>query len=100
MRKMMLMATALAGAVIASAAGTVPAAAHDYPWCVQGRGVGYPGECNYQSFDQCRASAAGRNVGCGINPMVAFARRGEPAYVDVPPAAPRARHSRRHSQAY
>jgi hypothetical protein len=87
MRKMVLMATALVGAAIASAASTAPAAAYEYPWCVQGRGVGYPGECSYQSFRQCQASASGRNVSCGINPVVAFARarRGEPLYIDAPP---------------
>jgi hypothetical protein len=93
MRKMMT-AAALVGAAIASVAGAAPAAAYDYPWCVQGRGVGYPGECSYQTFRQCQASASGRNVSCGINPLVAFARRGEPVYEDAPPAP--LRHSRRH----
>src|SRR5690242_20988261 len=74
MRKMVLTALALVGAGFASVAGTAPAAAYDYPWCVQGRGVGYPGDCSYQTFAQCQASASGRNVACGINPRVAFER--------------------------
>ena len=78
MRKMVLTAMVLIGAGFASVAGTAPAAADfDYPWCVQGRGVGYPGDCSYQTYAQCQASASGRNVGCGINPVVAFrAQRG------------------------
>ena len=60
------------------AAGTVnlaaptPAAAYDYPWCVQGRGVGIPGDCSYQSYAQCMASASGRAVYCNINPRAAL----------------------------
>jgi hypothetical protein len=80
MRKIILTAVALVGAGFASVAGTAPAAAYDYPWCVQGRGVGYPGDCSYQTYSQCQASASGRNVGCGINPRVAFER----AYRDGP----------------
>ena len=88
MRKVMMMAAGLVGVVLVSGGGAAPAfAGHDYPWCVQGRGVGYPGECSYETFEQCRASASGRSAGCGINPRVAFdpARRGPSVYVDMPP---------------
>ncbi|WP_461349464.1 DUF3551 domain-containing protein [Bradyrhizobium sp. USDA 4451] len=50
----------------------IPASARDFPWCVQGRGVGYPGDCMYQTRAQCLASASGRNVTCGFNPRAAF----------------------------
>jgi len=49
-----------------------PALAHDYPWCVQGRGVGVPGDCMYQTYGQCMASASGRGLSCNVNPRVAF----------------------------
>lgn len=52
-----------------------PASAQDYPWCVQGKGVGYPGDCSYRSRAQCLASASGRNVGCGVNPRAAYGQR-------------------------
>ena len=87
MRKTVLTAVALIGAGFAALGGAAPAAAaFDYPWCVQGRGVGYPGDCSYQTYAQCQASASGRNVGCGINPRVAFerARRGGAAYQSGP----------------
>ena len=58
----------------ATFAGAVPAMAYDYPWCAQGRGFGYPGDCSYQTYGQCMASASGRNLYCGINPRVAFAQ--------------------------
>ena len=61
-----------AGLLLSSA----PAAqAQDYPWCVQGRGVGYPGDCSYSTRAQCLASASGRLASCGINPRVAYGQQ-------------------------
>ena len=56
-------------------AGSAPAAAHDYPWCVAGGGLG-PGDCNYQTLAQCQASASGRwNLYCTENIRFLFARQ-------------------------
>ena len=74
MRKTILTVVALSGAAIVTTITSGPAAAYDYPWCVQGRGVGVPGDCSYQTYGQCMASASGRNVYCNINPRVAFGR--------------------------
>jgi len=68
--------SAISGATLASSA---PAMAYDYPWCAQGRGVGFPGDCSYQNRGQCLASASGRGLDCNINPRVAF-RRPQPGY--------------------
>jgi hypothetical protein len=78
MRNMMLAVLALLSAGFATVATSGPAAAYDYPWCIQGGGVGIPGDCSYQSYDQCMASASGRRVYCNINPRVAFDRRERP----------------------
>jgi hypothetical protein len=80
MRKASLAIAALLAAGAATLAGPTPAAAIDYPYCVQGRGVGIPGDCSYQSYAQCMASASGRGLYCNINPRVAFGRerRGRP----------------------
>uniref|UniRef100_Q07MH4 DUF3551 domain-containing protein n=1 Tax=Rhodopseudomonas palustris (strain BisA53) TaxID=316055 RepID=Q07MH4_RHOP5 len=59
-------AAAFAGAV------STPAAAQDYPYCLQGRQQGYPGFCNFSSFQQCKAAASGTSADCGINPRFAF----------------------------
>jgi hypothetical protein len=75
MRNAMLRILALAAVGAATMAGSGPAAAYDYPWCVQGRGVGIPGDCSYQTYGQCMASASGRNLYCNINPRVAFGRQ-------------------------
>jgi Protein of unknown function (DUF3551) len=72
MRKLMLAMLAVTAIGVGATAGSTPAAAYDYPWCAQGRGFGYPGDCSYQTYGQCMASASGRNLYCNINPRVAF----------------------------
>jgi Protein of unknown function (DUF3551) len=49
---------AMSAAAILTMATAGPAAAYDYPWCAQGRGVGIPGDCSYQSYGQCMASGS------------------------------------------
>jgi hypothetical protein len=80
MRNASLIFATLLAAGAASLAGPTPAAAIDYPWCVQGRGIGIPGDCSYTSYNQCMASASGRGLYCNVNPRVAFnrERRGRP----------------------
>jgi len=72
MRKFILALMAVTAAGAANLATSAPAAAQDYPWCVQGKGVGYPGECMYTSRAQCMASASGRLATCGVNPRAAY----------------------------
>jgi hypothetical protein len=67
---MAVLAVLAAGA--ATIAGPTPAAAYDYPYCAQGRGVGIPGDCSYQTYAQCMASASGRNLYCNVNPRAAL----------------------------
>jgi hypothetical protein len=74
MRNARLAMAALLAAGAATLAGSTPAAAIDYPWCVQGRGIGIPGDCSYTSYGQCMASASGRGLYCNVNPRVAFGR--------------------------
>ena len=75
MRNAMLVTTALLAAGAAMVAGPTPAAAVDYPWCIQGGGWGIPGDCSYRSYAQCMASASGRFVYCNVNPRVAFGQQ-------------------------
>jgi len=75
MRNAMLAILTLLAAGAATIACPTPAAAYDYAWCVQGRGVGIPGDCSYQTYGQCMASASGRGLYCNINPRVAFGRQ-------------------------
>jgi hypothetical protein len=76
MRNAKLAMLVLLAAGAATMAAPAPAAAGDYPWCVQGREVGYPGDCSYSTYAQCQASASGRHVYCGANPRVAYGAYG------------------------
>ena len=58
------------GMLVASTA----AHARDYPYCLQSPEIGIPGDCSYETYAQCRASASGRYADCNINPRVAFGR--------------------------
>jgi uncharacterized protein DUF3551 len=81
MRKLILAMMTMIAASAATVAASAPATARDYPWCVQGQGVGYPGDCSYTSYAQCMASASGRLVTCGVNPRVAYGQqRGRRVY--------------------
>ncbi len=80
MRNTILAMLALFAAGAVTIAGATPAAAYDYPWCIQGGGWGVPGDCSYRSYAECMATASGRRVYCNINPRAAFGRerRGGP----------------------
>ena len=75
MRNAMLATLTLSAALASTLAGPSPAAAYDYPYCLQGRGIGIPGECAYTSCAQCMASASGRALYCNVNPRVAFGQQ-------------------------
>jgi hypothetical protein len=79
MRRTFLLAAAAIAAL--SAVGSVsPAAAAEVQdrYCLQGD-YGYPGNCHFSTYEQCRATASGTLDGCGINPRYAFAppKRGD-----------------------
>ena len=85
MRHAMLALFGLLSVSTATMVAAGPAAAFDYPYCIQGREVGIPGDCSYPSYQACMAAASGRGVYCNINPVVAFRqlqpqpnRRGQP----------------------
>ncbi|MBR0712248.1 MULTISPECIES: DUF3551 domain-containing protein [Bradyrhizobium] len=54
-------------------------AAQAYPtadrYCLQGRIWGYPGNCQFATYQQCMASASGTAAYCGINPRYAFSQQ-------------------------
>jgi uncharacterized protein DUF3551 len=65
----------LALLAITAVAGSSPAAAYDYRYCLQGRGIGIPGDCSYRNYAQCMAAASGRGLYCNINPRAAYGRQ-------------------------
>ncbi|WP_213289584.1 DUF3551 domain-containing protein [Bradyrhizobium sp. sGM-13] len=75
MRSAVIATLALTVATVATVAGSSPAAAYDYPYCLQGRTIGIPGDCSYSSYGQCMASASGRGLYCNVNPRFAFGQQ-------------------------
>lgn len=49
-------------------------------YCLQGRIWGYPGNCQFATYEQCMASASGTDAYCGENPAFLFERPRRPAY--------------------
>lgn len=54
---------------------SIPPARQD-TYCLQGRTWGYPGNCQFSTYDQCMATASGTYAYCGMNPIYAFERQG------------------------
>jgi hypothetical protein len=52
--------------LIAKASGAA-AAARDFPFCLKGCDFGN-GDCSFVSYQQCQATASGRDAWCDINP--------------------------------
>ena len=44
-------------------------------YCLQGPEWGYPGNCQFSTYDQCMATASGTTAYCGENPQYLFADR-------------------------
>jgi uncharacterized protein DUF3551 len=81
MRSAILATLALTVATVATVAGSSPAAAYDYPYCLQGRTIGIPGDCSYSSYGQCMASASGRGLYCNVNPRFAYGQQQRRVYI-------------------
>ncbi len=53
----------------ASTMGALPAAARDFPFCIKGCDFAAGrGDCSFSSYQQCQATAAGRDAYCDANP--------------------------------
>jgi hypothetical protein len=51
-----------------------PSDPYDYPWCIRGENWGYPGYCEFVSYEQCLATAWGPYSSyCWPNPRFLFA---------------------------
>jgi hypothetical protein len=53
----------------ASASGAMPAVAQNLPYCIKGCDFGGGlGDCSFTSYQQCLATASGRDAYCAVNP--------------------------------
>jgi hypothetical protein len=63
-------------ACCASTMAAPPAAAQNYPFCIKGCDFGAGrGDCSFSSYQQCQATASGRDAYCDANPY--FSARAE-----------------------
>ena len=76
-RKLFLVVlTTLSALTVVGSMTPAPAAeAIQDTYCLQGRKWGYPGNCQFSTYQQCMATASGTDAYCGINPMKAFAQQ-------------------------
>jgi hypothetical protein len=68
----MCLSTIAAAIALAACCGATPSTAAEARYCLQGKDWGYPGNCEFMSYQQCRATASGTMNYCGINPAFAF----------------------------
>jgi hypothetical protein len=53
----------------AATSSAIPVVAQDYPYCIKGCDFGAGrGDCSFSSYQQCQASASGRDAHCSENP--------------------------------
>ena len=65
---MRILALTILAIATVSVAG--PAAARDYPFCIKGCDFGAGrGDCSFTSYQQCKATASGRDAYCDVNPQ-------------------------------
>jgi hypothetical protein len=49
--------------------GALPAAAREFPFCITGCDFGGGrGDCSFTTYQQCLATASGRDASCAANP--------------------------------
>ena len=76
------MRTALWGLAAFCAIATLaalPAAAGEYPFCIKGCDFGAGrGDCSFSSYQQCQATASGRDATCAENPYYSAKAESQP----------------------
>ena len=64
---------------------STPAEARDYPFCIKGADyLGGLGDCSFDTYEQCQATASGRVAYCDANPFYGAADRSRRAYPQPP----------------
>ncbi len=60
--------------IVATAIASISSAAANDRYCLQGGTWGYPGNCQFSTYHQCKMSASGTISHCGVNPRYAHHR--------------------------
>ena len=75
MRNLLLAAAAL-GALASAGMTPSPVQARDYPFCIKGADYDSSlGDCSFDSYQQCLATASGRRAYCDTNPFYVYPGR-------------------------
>jgi hypothetical protein len=74
MRRTILTLASFAALIAATFPAAQAHAANDR-YCLQGRIWGYPGNCQFASYQQCQATASGTSAYCGVNPRYAYSQQ-------------------------
>jgi hypothetical protein len=69
MMRMILTPLVVGGLIIVMAASAQAVTTTRYPYCLQGRSSPGWSNCNFASWSQCHAKAAGRRLTCVKNPF-------------------------------
>ena len=80
MRNLLLAAAALG---VGASIGMMPspALARDYPFCIKGADYDNSiGDCSFDTYEQCLATASGRRAYCDANPFYAYPKRPDVVY--------------------
>jgi len=76
MCRLSLIATAVTLLLAGSASAAHRAGFWGARYCLQGQDWGYPGLCQFSTYQSCQATASGTLSYCGINPQYdAYARQ-------------------------
>jgi hypothetical protein len=60
------------------------AQAREYPYCIKGEYYeSGTGDCSFDTYQQCLATASGRRAYCDVNPFYRFPDDGPAAYPDM-----------------
>ena len=75
MRNLLLAAAAL-GALASAGMTPSPVQARDYPFCIKGADYDSSlGDCSFDSYQQCLATASGRRAYCDANPFFVYPKK-------------------------
>ena len=76
-------ATVIVGAIASIGMAPSPVQARDYPFCIKGDDyVSATGDCSFDTYQQCLATASGRRAYCDANPFYAYPNRAYPKKPD------------------
>jgi len=80
MRKFFLAAVAV-GTLASIGMPPSPVQARDYPFCIKGADYGSAiGDCSFDTYQQCLATASGRHDYCDANPYYVYPTRPDLVY--------------------